>query len=116
MYVQFNILILHAGANYKTGATPKPVNELNRTRFSEFSALPRVRDALKELLRALGRDCWSLKRLLLAVENDDRRLADVQPQLIRSIGKKQMQEIAHRIHAISAGIGQNLETIRFQSS
>jgi hypothetical protein len=58
--------------------------------------LPRVRDALPKLLRVLGRNRWRFEWLRFAFENDDRRLADVQSQLVGSIGMKEMKEIVHR--------------------
>jgi hypothetical protein len=80
-----DVLVLNLGANYKTGATTKPVNELHRPMLPEFSPLPRVRDALQKLGGILGRNCWPFEWLRLAFQDDDRRLADAQPQLIRSI-------------------------------
>ena len=90
-----DLLILHPGPNHKTGATTKPVNELHHPMLSEFSPLPRVRDALQKLRGVLRRDGRPYELLRLTLQNDDRRLADVQPQRIRSIRMKQMQEIIH---------------------
>ncbi len=80
-----NILALHLDPNHKTGATAKSVNELHHPMLSEFSPLPRVRDALQELDDILGRNCRPFEWLWLAVQDYDRRLTDVQPQPIRSI-------------------------------
>ncbi len=90
-----NILVLHLGANHKTGAPAKPVNELDRPMLAEFSPLPCVRDALQKLGGILGRNWRPFERLRLAFQDDDRRLADVQPQPIRSIRMKKMKEIVH---------------------
>jgi hypothetical protein len=80
-----NILVLHSGPNYKTGAIAKPVNELYRPMLSKFSPLPRVSDALQKLGSILGRNCRPFERLRLAVQDHDRRLTAVQFQSIRSI-------------------------------
>ena len=95
MYVHSNILVLHLGMNHKIGATSKSVNELYHTMLSQFSPVPRVRDALQKVLCVLGRYRWPFQWLLLAIEDDDRRLADVQPQLVRSIRMKKMKKIVH---------------------
>ena len=100
MYIYSNVLVLHPGANHKIGATSKPVNELYHTMLSQFSPVPRVRDALQKLFCVLNRDRWPFKWLLLAIKDDDRRLADVQPQLINSIRMNKMKKIVHRIHAL----------------
>ena len=90
-----NVLVLHLGANHKTGATAKPVNELDRPKLAEFSPLPRVRDVLQKLGSILGRNCRPFERLRLAFQDNDRSLADVQPQRIRSIRMKKMKEIIY---------------------
>jgi hypothetical protein len=100
VYVHTNILILHLGANHKAGAAAKPENERDRSVLSQVSSLPRIGDALQKLLCILGCNRWSFNRLLLAVYDDDRRLADMQLQLIRAIGMNKVQEIIHRIHIL----------------
>jgi hypothetical protein len=95
MYVHSNILILNLGANNKIGAISKSVNELYHTTLSQFSPVPRVRNALEKMLCVLSRNRWPFEWLLLAIEDDDRRLADMQPQLIRSIRMKKMKKIVH---------------------
>ena len=100
VYIHSNILVFHPGANHKIGALSKPVNELYHTMLSERSPLPCVRDALQKMLCILSRNRRPFKWLLLAIQDDDRRLADVQPQLIRSIRMSKMKEIVHRIHVL----------------
>ncbi|MCC6820651.1 MAG: hypothetical protein V9H26_12310 [Verrucomicrobiota bacterium] len=85
MNLYSNVLVLHLGANYKTGAVAKPVNELHHPMLSEFSPLPRGSDALQKLRGLLRGDGWPYERLRLALQDDDCRLPDVQPQTIRSI-------------------------------
>ena len=55
----------------------------------------------EKALGIFGRNRRSFNRLRLAVEDDNRRLADVQSQAIRAIGVNQMQEIVHGIHALA---------------
>ena len=82
--------------NHKIGATSKSVNELYRTTLPEFSPLPCVRDALPKLAGVLRRNRWPFKWLVLVLQDDDWRLPDMQPQLVRSIGMEEMKEIVHR--------------------
>jgi len=114
MYIHSNILVLHHGTNYKTGAPSEPVNELDHAMLSELSPLPRVRDALQKLLCLHGRNRWSFNRLLLALQNNDGGLANVQPQLICPIGMNQIKEIVHRIHALEAATDDQSSATRDQ--
>jgi hypothetical protein len=102
--IHFHLPVLHSGPNHKTGTPTKPVNELHHPVFPEFSPLSRARDALQKLRRLLRRDGWPFERLRLAFQDDDRRLAEVQLQRIRSIRMKKMQEIIHRIHTFRSDI------------
>ena len=103
MYIQSNGFVLHPGANHKIGAIPKPINELDHTPLSELSPLPGIGHALQKLFRVLSRDRRSFNRVMLSFHHDDRRTADMQPQLIRSIGMNQMKKIIHRIHTLQSG-------------
>jgi hypothetical protein len=101
VYIQINILVLNLGADYKTDAPAKSVNEIDRTMFSEVSPLPCVTDTVQKLLRVLNGNRWPLNLLLLTVQNNYRRLADAQPQSIRPVGMNYMKEIVHRIHKLN---------------
>jgi len=100
VYIHTNILVLHPGTNHKTRATSKGVYELHYAMLSKVSSLPRVRDALQKMLRVLSRNRRPFKWVLFAFQDDDRWLADVQTQRIRSIGMNKMKKIVDRIHAI----------------
>ena len=87
-----DVLALSADPNHKIGATAKAEDELHHPMLAEVSPLPRVRDALQKLRGILRRKCGSIEGLRFAIQDNDRRLADVQPQRIRSIRMKQMKE------------------------
>ena len=110
VYIHSDIPRLHPGANHEIGATAKPVNEFYHTMLPEFSPLPCVGDALQQLRRILGADHWPFKWLLLAFQDKDRRLANMQPQLVRSIGMKEVKKIIHRIHALKVDYGHSAST------
>ncbi len=93
--VHSNLLAFHPGPNHKTGATTKPVNELHLPMLSERSPQSRVRDALQKLRSVLLGYCRPFELLRFAFQDDDGRLANVQPQLIRSIRMKKMKEIVY---------------------
>jgi hypothetical protein len=100
VYIDSNALTLDPRSNHEAYATTKRAHELNHTVLSELSPLPRVRDALQELLRVGRRNRWAFNLLLFAVKDYDWRKPDMQSQLIRSIGMNQMQQIFHRIHVL----------------
>ena len=100
VYIHTNILVLHLSANHKAGSSAKPVDELDPTMLSEVSSLPSVSNAVQKLLCVLGRNRWAFNRLLLTVNDDDRRLADVQPQPVRSIGMNKVKKVVHGVHAL----------------
>lgn len=99
VYVHSNILALRPGKDHKTGAMSKPANKLQHAVLSEGSPLPRVRDAPPKPFCVLSCYRRPFKWLLFAIQDDDRGLADVQPQLIRPIGVNEVQQIVHRVHA-----------------
>jgi len=100
VYIHTNILVLHPGTNHKTRATSKGVNELYYAMLPKVSSLSRVSDTMQKTFCVLRRNRRPFKWVLFAFQDDDWWLADVQPQLIRSIGMNKMKEIVHRIHAI----------------
>src|ERR1039457_1784554 len=99
VYINSNILVLHPGTNYKIGDTSKPVDELHHTSLSKLSPVSCAGDALQKLLRVLSCDRRSFNRVMLTYQHDDRRRADVKPQLICPVGINKMREIVHRIYA-----------------
>jgi len=85
MYIDGYILVPNFGMDDEAGAIAKPVNELNVTVLSEFAPLSGVSDALQKPRRILGGDRRPFDRVVLAINHDNRRLADLQPQAVRAI-------------------------------
>jgi hypothetical protein len=102
MYLDEHIFVPNRGVDHKAGALAKPVNELYVTMLSQVPSLSCVGDALQKLLRALDRYCGPLNLLVLAVDNNDWRLPNLQSEPVGSIGVEKMKQSVHRIHAVES--------------
>ena len=91
MYIDEQIFVPNLSANHKAGAAAKLVNKLYVTVVSKVSSLSCVGDAAQKPLRILHRYGWTLNLLVLPVDNDDRRLSDLQSQPVRPIGVNKMK-------------------------
>ncbi len=85
-------LVVGAGRPYwGAGAMTEPVNELDFPVFTKLSPQPCVRDGVKELFLVINGDRRPFDLLVLAVNDDDRRLSDFQPQPVRSVGVNEIK-------------------------
>lgn len=98
--VDSHTLLFHFRANDKTSTLAKPVNELNHLTIAEHPSQSGVCKTKPKPLGVLSRNRRTIDRLRLPVQNNHGRLANMQSQLVRTIGMKQMQEVVHRIHAL----------------
>ena len=85
------MIVLEFSANDKTGAIAEPVEKLYLTVLSQLPPLPGVGDALQQPFSILKSDRRAFNLMILAINNDDWRLTNLQPQAIRSIRVNKMQ-------------------------
>jgi len=98
--IDLDAFALHLGAHYEFGTLSEGVNEFHRPALSQRPPLPCVRDTMQNLFRVFRRNHRLFQNLILAVQNHDWRLADMQPQFIRTIGVKEVKEVLDGIHAL----------------